>query len=347
MGDKDYPPLHASQAGTKETVVAICFITLAFAAVILRIWSRVLKAKRLALNDYAVLMALICSCGTASIMIWSVYWAGSGQHIQDVAPQYRTRIFVAFSAGQPVWGAANTCVKISILHLYITIFPSERFRKVCYGTMLVSTLYFLSVLMETFLLCTPVQYNWDKTITGTCSTHSDVAFILAGTTNLIIDVFVVALPMPTLWRLQMPLERKIGVMAMFSLGVGICIISLLRVIYVARMDLVDFTYASADLAVWSVLEPTLGVVNASLPVLRPVLARIFSSPSFDWARSSGGSRRTQGTGEESDKSKHTPSWRDKLQPNSEGGKHFKRIPDAYPLDTINLVGDTYSHDDRV
>jgi hypothetical protein len=70
MDDKNYPPLHASAAGTKEIVVAICFLTLAFVAVILRIWSRVLKARRLALNDYAVFAALICSSGTASIMIW-------------------------------------------------------------------------------------------------------------------------------------------------------------------------------------------------------------------------------------------------------------------------------------
>jgi hypothetical protein len=113
------------------------------------------------------------------------------------------------------------------------------------------------------------------------------------------------------------------------------------------MDLVDFTYASADLAVWSVLEPTLGVVNASLPVLRPIIARIFSSPAFDWARSVSSSRRTQGTGEGSDRSKQTPLWRDKRQSNSEGSKHFKRIPDAYPLDTINLVGPGQSRDEEV
>jgi hypothetical protein len=87
--------------------------------------------------------------------------------------------------------------------------------------MLVSVLYFLSVLLETFLLCTPVEFNWDKTITtGTCNKGSNIAFILAGTTNLAIDVFVVLLPMPTIWRLQLPMDRKIGIMAMFSLGIG-------------------------------------------------------------------------------------------------------------------------------
>lgn len=119
-----------------------------------------------------------------------------------------------------MWGAANTFVKISILHLYIIIFPSSGFKKACYGVIVVSILYFLSVLLETFLLCTPVQFNWDKTIAGTCNPHSQIAFIIAGTTNLVIDVVVVILPMPMLWQLHLPLARKIGIMAMFSLGAG-------------------------------------------------------------------------------------------------------------------------------
>ena len=86
--------------------------------------------------------------------------------------------------------------------------------------MIISILYFISVLLETFLLCTPVAFNWDKTIVGRCSGASLVAYILAGTTNLVIDVVVVALPMPMLWNLQLPFGRKIGIMGMFSLGAG-------------------------------------------------------------------------------------------------------------------------------
>ena len=83
--------------------------------------------------------------------------------------------------------------------------------------MAVTMCYFTSVLVETFALCHPVQYNWDKSITGECEGQS-LAFLVAGITNLIIDVFIVALPMPMLFGLRLPLLKRVGIAAMFSLG---------------------------------------------------------------------------------------------------------------------------------
>ena len=88
----------------------------------------------------------------------------------------------------------------------------------CYGTMVVSMCYFISVLLETFLLCKPVEYNWNKNIHGTCSKHAKETYLVAGALNLIIDVFIVILPMPMLFQLRMPAAKKVGLIAMFSLG---------------------------------------------------------------------------------------------------------------------------------
>lgn len=77
--------------------------------------------------------------------------------------------------------------------------------------------YFISVFLETFLLCQPVEFNWDKTIEGTC-TNQGLAYLLAGITNLLIDVLIVVLPMPVLWKLKLPLAQKFGISAMFGLG---------------------------------------------------------------------------------------------------------------------------------
>ena len=45
-----------------------------------------------------------------------------------------------------------------------------------------------------------------------------MAYLAAGIINLIIDVIVIVLPMPSLWKLQMPWPKKIGICAMFGLG---------------------------------------------------------------------------------------------------------------------------------
>ena len=122
-----------------------------------------------------------------------------------------------FVPAQLLWAAANSCVKASILSLYIALFPTTTFCRLCYGTLAATAAYFVMVLVEAFALCKPVQYNWDKSIEGDC-TGENIAYLVAGIVNLTIDTFIVILPMPMVFRLQMTLPKRIAVAAMFSLG---------------------------------------------------------------------------------------------------------------------------------
>lgn len=73
------------------------------------------------------------------------------------------------------------------------------------------------VLVEGFVLCKPVRFNWDKSIEGEC-TGEHIAYLVSGIMNLAIDIFIVILPLPVVFRLQMAWSRRISVAAMFSLG---------------------------------------------------------------------------------------------------------------------------------
>jgi hypothetical protein len=121
---------------------------------------------------------------------------------------------------------------------------------------------------------------------------------------------------------------------------SICVISALRVVYIANMDLNDFTYAAADLVLWSFLEPSLGIINASLPVLKPVGSLIVHSPALDWARSS--SRTSRSMAATAPGRKPTSGWTKSASRKSQS-ESFQRLEDPtdrmYPLDTINLVGE--------
>ena len=77
--------------------------------------------------------------------------------------------------------------------------------------------YLIVVILESFLLCRPFAYNWDKTIEGSCANQTSI-FLSAGVINLLIDVMIVTLPMPMLWRLRMPLGRKIALSGVFGMG---------------------------------------------------------------------------------------------------------------------------------
>lgn len=62
----------------------------------------------------------------------------------------------------------------------------------------------------------------------------------------------------------------------------ICVLTTIRVKAVWDFDFNDATFNVVPVAIWSVLEPTLGVVNACLPVMRPALQKLFGLQSKIW-----------------------------------------------------------------
>lgn len=60
----------------------------------------------------------------------------------------------------------------------------------------------------------------------------------------------------------------------------ICVLSAVRIKSIVDLDLLDFSYSVVPDGVYSVLEPCLGVINASLPVLQPVTEKLATSRLF-------------------------------------------------------------------
>jgi hypothetical protein len=126
---------------------------------------------------------------------------------------------------------------------------------------------------------------------------------------------------------------------MITLMCSICVISLLRVIVISRLDLADFTYATAPIGIWSILEPTLGVINASLPILRPILRDILKSRVVRWVLSV-----TKGLISQRPGGNLVPDGMDIISIGKPANQHLKiekpanSMDQLYPLDSINLVG---------
>jgi hypothetical protein len=106
---------------------------------------------------------------------------------------------------------------MSILLLYIHLFSQDKkFRMACYVVMVVNTLWFVGEMCVVWLICQPAASNWDSSIEKHCGNIS-AAYLAVHISNLIVDLLVAGLPAQVLWRLQMPMARKLGIMAMFAL----------------------------------------------------------------------------------------------------------------------------------
>ncbi|CAI6039114.1 unnamed protein product [Clonostachys chloroleuca] len=288
-----------SSGALKVTVIGSISAFLSILALALRCWSRFIKKTGFKFNDYSVIAATILALGGVGVNLGV--------------------------PGQLLWAAANTCVKLSIISLYTILFPVKRFCYLCYVAIAVTLCYFASVVVETFALCTPVEFNWDKNIPGGNCEHQTAAFLGAAITNLLIDVFIVGLPMPMLFGLRMSLQKRLSIAGMFGLGGIICIISMLRVISVAQWDLDDVTYATTNVSIYSVLEPCLGVVNACLPTIQPAMKRIFGDVVASWS-----SHDSQGTPIDTKISRN----RERQNAQYIRDHNFRRLEDDIPLTTI-------------
>ncbi|KAF2800647.1 hypothetical protein K505DRAFT_190221, partial [Melanomma pulvis-pyrius CBS 109.77] len=172
-----------------------------------------------------------------------------------------------------LWTASNTLVRISIILLYIRLFQTRKLVIFCWIFLIENVACAIATFIVACLICRPFAYNWDRiNIDGHCGNQKQF-YLWNGIQNLISDVITIVLPMPLLWKLQLPWTKKISLILIFGMGFGICVITLVRTVEVSIASEAKMTYDYASVGVLSILEPLLGVINCSLPLLRPILQK--------------------------------------------------------------------------
>ncbi len=112
---------------------------------------------------------------------------------------------------------AYPLVKISILLLYLRIFPSLRFRQITWIGIGVHACIFVSHTLVTVFPCQPIRGFWTPTIPSKCIDANRFYWAQA-TLNVITDVFILLLPIPTIWKLRASIKQRVGLTLLFMLG---------------------------------------------------------------------------------------------------------------------------------
>ena len=68
-------------------------------------------------------------------------------------------------------------------------------------------------------LCTPFEFNWNKSLRhGECG-NQDVIYVAIAAWAIVCDSFLFLLPIPMVWKLQLPRVHKIALSTVFALGI--------------------------------------------------------------------------------------------------------------------------------
>ncbi|KAJ5932190.1 hypothetical protein N7516_006679 [Penicillium verrucosum] len=263
--------------------VAIAFSILAVVAVFLRLLAHHLANKRWIISDYFIVAAVIFAVGLQSISITGVIQAGIGyDHVKAIVPKYGpgpiAKLLQLIVPLQFLWVLSLSCTKVSILFLYLSIFPVTWVVRISWTTMGVIVAWTVGTILAGCLICRPFAYNWDQTIPGGSCGNQVTSFTVTGVINLLTDVVVLVTPMPLLYSLQMATYKKVTFITIFGLGGVTCIISILRISILSTMDFADISYSIPLANIFSGLEPCLAVILASVPMMRPLLGRSTYTP---------------------------------------------------------------------
>ncbi|PVH96122.1 hypothetical protein DM02DRAFT_731390 [Periconia macrospinosa] len=317
-----------NHVGVSAITVGAIASFLAITAAVLRVWARRITGSSLDSSDWTCFAGLVVSLTLFGSTINTVV-QGLGLNINELSPKQIVEFSKGLLVGNFTWTASNTLVRISIILLYIRIFPNRKFYMICWIFIAENIVCWVANYIALFAICRPFAYNWDKTIPhGYCADQQRL-FVWTGVQNLIHDIFTTIMPMPMLWGLKMPWARKISIMLMFAMGGGICVLTMIRTIETAKKAaLLNVTGEFASVGILSILEPLLGVVNASLPLLRPVFLRLKECMGFP--------ENSQVT-----KDSH-PGYIQSI-----GSRRMRvKLNDPFPLDTIASVRGQSSNEPR-
>jgi hypothetical protein len=118
-------------------------------------------------------------------------------------------------------GPALWASKAAIVALYIRLFAVERWLRITsYITVVVLFLAYWSIIPVASVFCTPKNGGpWDATVLARCGEHLRFEGPFQGAIAIAADIFILCLPLPILWKLNLPTRKKISLGVVFLVGI--------------------------------------------------------------------------------------------------------------------------------
>lgn len=218
-------------------------------------------------------------------------FAGVRPHLGQHADTLNMPIIIDFLKyvfpAQILYVVALAFIKGSILAFYWRIFAIKARLPLIIGATIVAA-WGIGVSLSLVFTCNPVQAQWDLTLTNAVCVSRRAVYLGASVPNVVTDVLLLGLPIPYVWALNAPIFQRIVLVGMFSLGVFVSVVSIVRLSILMGLDLTspDVTYNLSQVFIWSLVEVNVGIICACLPSLRPAVrylgfGKLFSSTTQD------------------------------------------------------------------
>ncbi|TGO64557.1 hypothetical protein BELL_1035g00030 [Botrytis elliptica] len=264
------PDLNPSALSSTQVAFIIAYtITLGLASSTLgiRLYTRISIMKSFGLDDVAIILSYACSIAYFAITVDCMRF-GFGRHLWEVTAEQMALYLTKLSPMVSTYAWAPAFTKLSILILLYRLNPSIYFRTGCCVVAGIIIIYTLAISLIIAIPCVPTN-----PANGACLNQCGLWQAIF---NILTDAAILILPSHMLYLLKLPLRQKLAVASIFSTGIFVIIICIVRITYImALQNNPDVLYTQGRAAVWSSVEINIGIFCNTLVVLRPFIRQYF------------------------------------------------------------------------
>ncbi|KAM0551364.1 hypothetical protein ACHAPJ_008473 [Fusarium lateritium] len=233
----------------------------------------------LGLDDCFIMLAMLVGVPCIVINAHGLAPNGMGRDIWTLTSDQITKFGMFFHTMAVLYFAIMTLLKLSLLFFYLRIFPTPAVRRLLWSTVAFTCVFGLVFVFVAIFQCRPISYFWEKwdgEHIGQCANINAVTWSNAAI-NIALDIWILGIPLSQLRDLNLDWRKKIGVGMMFSVGIFVTIMSVLRLAATVQhgSGTLNATWEFFELSRWSTIEINVGIICACMPSLRILLVRLF------------------------------------------------------------------------
>ncbi|KAL0766737.1 hypothetical protein CaCOL14_010308 [Colletotrichum acutatum] len=198
--------------------------------------------------------------------------SGFGRHHHDISISEYEQFLKLTIATSATYSYGLALAKMSFAVLYIRMLPDRRLVVMNRAIIILLCCQAIEESLIPIFQCKPIAKAWTVGLEGSCL-DLPVLWWSGFGFNLCTDLILFIQPVPTLWKLQLPLVKRLGLIAMLSLGLLVVAISVIRMHSVTEMG-IDDTHDLATPILWSEAEISTLIVCSCVPSLRKVVQKL-------------------------------------------------------------------------
>ncbi|KAG6290982.1 hypothetical protein E4U09_004163 [Claviceps aff. purpurea] len=278
--------------GVKLDVITYVLSIVTLFCIVSRIFfKRFLTSKqRLDKDDWTIMSALPTGGTLVGLVVWGITKHGLGTDIWGVSDEDIKLYAILFFILSVLYIVLIAQIKLSLCFFYLNIFPGVTVRRLLWVTVGFHIACAVGFFLGLMFSCSPTNYQWQRFdierrpfAQGHCLDLNAAGWSFA-TLSVVSDLWLIALPLTQVGKLNLHIKKKIGIILMFLTGGVITVISILRLgTMKTYYNSTNPTWDEWNVTWWSSIEICTGFICTSLPTMRLILIRI-------WPRTFGSDR---------------------------------------------------------